>query len=191
MDTYHFISSLVASLAWPLTVVFIVVFLQKPLVWLIGRLQQVKGNGLEFNFYKDLLLAVKQTADAQKLPFISLKIKKTNLQEADSSQLLKLSKSSPTGAIEFVWLKLDKEVKATLTVLKIRPTKSFERNVALLIRKNFLNADKASVFYGLYNLRNQVLHASRLNNLDISEEEVADYIMLSNRAIKQLQELNG
>jgi hypothetical protein len=111
MDTLTFIAQLIATLAWPLTVLACLVLLRKPLANLIPLLRTLKYSDFELQFGREVAEA-KEAAEA-------IALGKTTSRTVGESrgqvweELIRLASSRPRTAIREAW----RQVEAALNSL--------------------------------------------------------------------------
>lgn len=94
MDLFTFISNLVNALAWPLSVIVVVMLLRTPLFGVLKNLKRLKFQDAELDFEKAVIeLKGIETAESKQAPLTSSK--------------LRLAELSPRGAILESWLELE------------------------------------------------------------------------------------
>jgi len=94
MDSLTFISQLTDSVAWPISVIIIVIILKKPIIKLFSNIKRFKYKDAEFDFEKAIY---EVSTDSETSTPIS------------NSQL-KLIELSPRGAIIESWLELEEVI---------------------------------------------------------------------------------
>ena len=192
MDTLTFVSTIISSLTWPAVVVFIVVTLRRPLRDLVGdlgrRLHSVKFPGGEAEF-SDELAEIKEAADEANLPPapVSPQLRPHHLKvEGDEREWAKLAELSPRAAVTEAWLQV--EIAMGEAARRNNIVEKESRSVLALIRalgkREILTPDIVAIISDLRGMRNAALHAE---SFDISQSDVADYVLLAKRVVAKLR----
>jgi hypothetical protein len=117
MDWLTFVSELVKSIAWPITIILCIVFLRKPLGALVPFLRTIKYSDVELQFGREV---AKSETVAEKLPPSSAN--KPLQQTRDS--LVQLAAVRPRTAIRESWKAVENAVLecATRERLELAPS---------------------------------------------------------------------
>src|SRR5216683_1897421 len=112
MDLLAFIAAVVASLAWPLTVLIALFVLRKQLVELIPGIRRLKYKDLEVDFGKELqrIEAVMDTVEEPPKAKIELpaEVQPEPLPKTQGELLEKLAELSPNAAILESWRNVER-----------------------------------------------------------------------------------
>ena len=109
MDSLTFIATIIDSLAWPIAIVAIAIFLKEGLIKLLPKLRQLKYKDLHLEFEQSIKEAIIQ-ADEANLP--ALDTTKGHKQlKVDKHSLLTLAQSNPKEAFIKTWLRLESAIR--------------------------------------------------------------------------------
>jgi hypothetical protein len=176
MILLDFTAKIIESLAWPATLLAIIVFLRKPIKDLLPFLERLKYKDFELSFRRQLQEAL-ETSDVRQVT------------EGTDSNFDKLVLTSPRCSVLEAWRELEiaadsklKELQPTIQQIKLGPDGAlgyFEYTGALIPRtKKALSHLRA--------LRNQAAH---LPDSALSIEDARGYIQVAETVKKQLQSL--
>lgn len=198
MDVLAFVSSVIASVIWPLVVVLAMLVLQKQLRGLVDglgrRLKSIKGPGGFQADFSDELKQIQEVADdarlppAEAAPSAQVEMFGAGLQAA--ARLGRLAEISPGAAVLDAW----REIETMLRRLARRKDlpDSEVRSTMLLVRylnkRGIIDSDIAAIINDLRSLRNSVAHAKEV---DLSLEEARSYVILGARVIARLRNILG
>ncbi len=171
MDTLSFIAALVQALAWPVTVVLVLLILRQPLAQLIPLLQRLRYRDLELDFGRQVQqLAVEIQRE---LPGES---PARNGQRHLMAHFARLAPVSPRAVVLEAWLALEEAAveagKRHQLPLSSRDAKSPILLAQALGTARILDEPKQQLFDRLRNLRNAAAHAPVLA---LDEESALDY----------------
>ena len=212
LDALAFIASLVASLAWPLTVLIVVWIFKTPCMHLLREIQSLKYKDLAIDFSKQI---EKVRTDAEQVlpqaPATPTGLEVTvsdsvvasdavgvGMTEAASVEIedknslvkekfLQLADLHPAAAILESWLDLETELRAIankrgLAESQRLPTSKIGKE---LLERHIWNEDTYSLFVELRELRNTVVH-TRAGS--ITPAQALEYDLLIRRLIAQLRQ---
>src|ERR1051325_1135276 len=111
MDWLAFFASIIASLAWPLTVIILVILLRDPLTRVLLTLTHLKYKDLEIDFKRELeeLEEKAKAIDVKpQLPEIRASEKKDTLQFLAEAR--QLAAQWPEGAVTLAWQAVEHEL---------------------------------------------------------------------------------
>ena len=149
-----FISKLIASLVWPLAIVFVLVFLRKPLRELIPLLKKLKLQGVEMEF-SEQLKEIKQELQKYILPAPEAALTKKEYE----SKILDRILVSRAGAITEAWEEVeDAAVEAARRKGVPDSLISLGRIESKLKEVGVFDEWKARVYDRLRKLRNLAVH---------------------------------
>jgi hypothetical protein len=158
MDTLTFISSLISALAWPVTVIGIVLVLKSPLVGLLTNLKRLKFKDAELDFEMAVIeLKGIEAQEGKQIPLAESK--------------LKLAELSPRGAILESWLELEDALASAAEaqgIGKTRPGGVSGRPVSvdswalaqMLAASEKLSFSALERFQKLRQIRNKAVHVT-------------------------------
>lgn len=175
MDALTFISETVKSLAWPAVVVFLVIFLKKPITELIPLLRKLKYKELEIEFSEEVA-ELKAEAAA-----LTLKVgTPTIVQALPQSRILQLINFSTRVAIMEAWLEVETAATEVASSLWNEPKndafKNFPKLGEYLLKCNVIDNKQLDTFNKLKQLRNKAAHVDELH---LSEEDAKSYVELA------------
>jgi hypothetical protein len=181
MDWLTFLAEVIKALAWPVTVVILLLLLRKPISDLIPLLQHLKYKDLELDFGKkvqELIADMKKELPGNgKLPDTTLK-----------QRLSQLSQSSPRAAILEAWLELEEVALEALKRKQFAITSQDARSPLqlghALLEAGILDQGKHEIYNRLRNLRNSATHASEF---PIGVETAIDYAEAATRLAEYIK----
>lgn len=182
MDWLTFIAELIKTLAWPLTVLAILILLRKPLVGLIPLLQRIKYKDFELEFGRQVR-EVRAEANEELPP--PQKPKAMIPQAPDP--ILELARVSPRAAVTEAWRQVEAAAldaaQRNNVPLKYREAVSPVRVIRALEKAEVVDPAPMAIFHDLRALRNQAAHAPEFA---LSTEAVIEYVDLARRLIEYL-----
>jgi hypothetical protein len=183
MDGLTFVSSLVASLAWPVTVLALALLFRGPLRRLFDRLpKRVKAGPVEVEWPEIAAEARVALATAGEAP-----------AQADAGSLTErfvdLAKREPAAAVMAAWAEIEKAVRDRMAERgALSDRDSVYLMVDLALRVGAINAGTAQAVKGLIHLRNLAAHG-RADELDT--EKAIDYLTLADATLYAIQTWKG
>ncbi len=195
MDWLTFISSVVASLAWPVAAITVVFLLKKPLGALLPNLRNLKYKDLELDFGKELKKVeekAKQVLPAATKPKAITKQPK----ERDSSQIIneakRLFEEFPEPAVALAWTAVEVElmdaISRTASSPDYPPYNSALRNAMYLNEAGYLGEDKIDLIKRMVNLRNIAVHGHKGLG-PVTVDDAREFIALTEWLVKDLKEI--
>jgi hypothetical protein len=183
MDWRTFAAEVIKALAWPLTLVGVLLALRRPLLALLPLVTRLRYKDLEFDFSRRLEEA---SAEAAALAAGAAGGAGERAPPA-SGDLLALARTSPRAAILEAWIRLE---AAALDAARRRGApdpvshlRAPTRLIEALEEGGVLDARQAAVFHDLRSLRNSAAHAL---NFTPAPETAADYVRLAARLEQSL-----
>ncbi|ACR14023.1 conserved hypothetical protein [Teredinibacter turnerae T7901] len=180
MDSLTFITKLVDSLAWPLSLVLVVYMLKDGISNLIPKLKQLKYKDLQLDFDRSLR-KTESEADYAKLPKIDA-AKSQPETEQQKEKILSLALEYPSAALFESWVQLELTVGKALMNKNIitegerkSPVFSSYRGAEVLLVEH---PAKLEIFRSLERLRNKVAHGEAD---DLSVTSAAAFVELAFR----------
>ncbi|OUE28657.1 hypothetical protein BFL35_16430 (plasmid) [Clavibacter michiganensis] len=185
------VSSWIASLAWPVATVLLVVVMRKPLGVALRSVRRVKAAGVEFDFGTELA-DVEDAVDAltEGLPAGATDSRPpTNAGEGPTPAGV-----DPSGVIIRAWERLSDEIVAFADVAKVglRNDGGRRRNLRTLVHlfqvDDLLDRGATHVIFELYDLRNRVAHGKHVPTpgealiYEASADDVRGYIRFQREA---------
>ena len=189
MDWLQFISSLVASLAWPAVAMTFLFLFRAELAKIVQRLAHLKYKDLELDFEKvkqqaeDLRL---EAAQAPEAPPIAESPAFTSLED----QIMDAVERAPSAAILLAWSGLETEIAAAVARLAISPESPSYRspmhNIEMLSKAGRLSKKHEKLLHEMRMLRNKVAHEQDAM-LSISEDQALNYATTAIELIKHFE----
>ena len=175
MDKYTFISEMTKALAWPATLIVVVLLLRKPLVSLFTFMRKLK--------YKEFEMESSEKVQALKF---EAKIDKTS--EIDTPAMSILSFSTRSAVLE-AWIELE-NVAASIAAsfwssANTSPFKNYAKLGHYLHQCGVLNDSQLNSFDELRKLRNQLVHTEEV---ELTENDAKAYIMVASSLVNQIKE---
>ncbi|WP_179033034.1 MULTISPECIES: hypothetical protein [Paenibacillus] len=190
MDWLTFFSKIIDSMAWPLSVVLLIFFLRKQLVELLPGLKNLR--------YKDFELIFER-----KIEEIDNKIEKAQLPNPESKKpinevpseyeekykhLNEININSPRAAIIESWLLVEEELNR---LSKSYFDDSINRTPLMIIKqlmkKNVVSKELLEIIDQLRQLRNEAVHAPRLNPSVYITKEYINNVFRVVEALKEIK----
>jgi hypothetical protein len=185
MDPVTFVAELVKALAWPASVVTIVLILRRPLAGLIPLLHKLKYKDLELEFGRGV-----EEVKAEVLAELPTSPTPKALSAGASAVLVKLAEMSPRAAVTEAWRQVE---GALIEAAKRKGVDLPPRQVALPIyvlralqAKGALDPGKVAIFNDLRALRNSAAHAPEFA---LSQESALEYAALATQLAEYFRSL--
>jgi len=179
MNWLEFFASVIAALAWPLSIVIIFWFLRHPIRELIPLLRRLKFNGLEAEFEKGLRTVKRKVVLTDNEP---QKVAEGHLKPLE--HYLRLAEVSKRLAIMEAWLEVDAAtadayVRLVEPGMKVfmNPRETARETAEYLRGRDLISEDDYKMYVELSRLRNKAAH--EIDNLDINDSIVREYIDLA------------
>lgn len=157
MDMLTFISELFKAAIWPVTLLFIIVFLRKPIRNLVPFLQKFKFKEFELEFSRKVSELIAETKS--KMPEAIA----NSGNDQDIDKLSQLANISPRAAILEAWLELELAAIDASKRRNIQLSSSDLRSPLSLGKAlegaGIIDGFKKEIFDKLRNLRNAAAHA--------------------------------
>lgn len=180
MDSLTFVSELIKTIIWPITVLVIFYQLRSPISNAINFLDKMKYKDLELEFGKRVEELAKEAK--KQIPTIV----ETNTTK---DRLIELAKISPRSAILEAWLLVEDASIKKITEKKIKISSSDKRSPLkleqTLSKNNILDDQKLQIFNKLRNLRNASAHAVELS---LDAHDAIEYVDAAIRLASLLNE---
>ena len=164
MNAFQFISSIIHSLAWPVTILTLVILLQEPIRRSLRSLTKLRYKDLQLDFERglghleekaNLITAALTTAQPTSEP-----TRRDSLQLVSEAQ--RLAEDLPEASVALGWSAVEDELMSVVMELGISPDypphNSWLKNAELLAEQNAIDAGTLDVLKGLRNLRNTAVH---------------------------------
>ncbi len=177
MDIAYLIWNFVWVLAWPLTILIIVLIFRKPLAQAITAVEKFRFKDWEIEFSRGLKIA-EDKAKGLKLPPPQYARLLTETPISPYQHLFDLASTYPRAAVTEAWLYIEMALRKLASARGIT-TKGIQAEREVL-RKLTLSGELPDGTTDLYdrlrNLRNQAVHAVKF---DISSREANSYVDLA------------
>jgi hypothetical protein len=192
MNILQFISALVASVAWPVTLVVLVWLLRDSIQRVLLTITSLKYKDLQVDFGREL----KELEEKAKVIDIT-PAKRAALpppERKEPYQILadaeRLVNEFPEPAVALAWSAVETELLQAVMRLAISadypPDNSAYKNVKLLSDQGTLDANTIDVLNRLRNLRNAAVHGGSIH---ISTDEAREYIAITKGVVDKLKAL--
>ena len=177
MNWLDFVSSLVASLAWPITLLILLYWFKNNLQSLFPFIERFKYKDFEVQFRA----AVKEIAEESKVTLPAPEPEEEELPIDIRDQLFQLVEVSPRTAILEAWLHVEAWAVRRVQMLGKVPTDKLKNMAPLRLGKllqeyKILTPNQMHMFHKLRDLRNKAVHVS---DARFSIEDVIDYVDLA------------
>lgn len=174
MDWKQFAAAVIASVAWPMAVVFLVVLLKKPLSSLLPLIRSFK--------YKDFHLDLGEKLEAVK-DAVSAEDTSEPLPEAPQTAIA-LARLSPRAAVLHAWIEVEKQLYELAEKIGVPADRSPLATARLLRGADAINAVTLETLFKLFQIRSDAVH---LTDRDVTFEEavtMADMCQWLERRLK-------
>lgn len=187
----EFVSSVIDSLSWPISIFIIVLILRRPLARLLERTASIRWGDKQIAFSSSLLAASKQVERAyMDSPDVGTDSSSSELAFSSVKQALRTSSKQPRQAIIEAWLEVEAALNAAGERLGLYESYGKRRDAGLAIRllrsREHLKEDWVEALYRLRRLRNQAAHDRRFH---LAPDQAEEYIQLCVDAITYIQKL--
>ncbi|MGA9048415.1 MAG: hypothetical protein WB588_05405 [Dehalococcoidia bacterium] len=177
MGIAHLILNFVSVLAWPLTVLTIVLIFRKPLAQAIAAIEELRYKDLGIKFRRDLRFA-EDKAKALKLPPTPSARQPIEISVSPSQNLIDLAYDYPRAAVAEAWRSVENALGKLALKYEI-PSKGMQAEHDVLHKLTLsgeLPYGTGDLYDRLRKLRNQAVHEAQFN---ISWEQAASYVDLA------------
>lgn len=174
MDALTFISNLISSLAWPLTVVLFVWWLRKEIKKLLPFAKKFRYGDFEIEFEQQLADLKKDVETQKKSHEVLPKSKDIEFD----NYLKSAAELSPRTAIVEAWVGLEITAVNSARMLKVIPDQKyipFTRVISALREEGVLEKKDVEILDRLRKMRNEALHSP---GFQINQEEAKEFIGL-------------
>lgn len=184
MDGLAFTASVVQSLAWPSSVVAIVVVLRKPIGAALQRLSKAKVGPVEAEFDQELAEVRKEL---QRAPALTEQAGETPVPMLSlPEELNRLAESSPRAAILEAFARIEARLRELLTDagVEVGGAQSGVALARLAQRQGLVSDETLNAVEGLAVMRNLAAHNP---TDDISVDRARDYLALADAVLYPLR----
>jgi uncharacterized protein YutE (UPF0331/DUF86 family) len=193
MDWLQFIASLIKSLAWPITIVFLVVFFRTSIRRAFLKLTRLKYKDLELDFGYELKQIEKEAKAIDIVPQPSRDI---GPSKRDSSHLLQeaaeLAQRFPEPAVAVAWQAIEDELMQAVMRLGISPDypaqNSAHKNAELLKAQGAIDERTIELLSRMRNLRNMAVHGGHGPD-NVTHDEALEILALARGVVEKLRAL--
>ncbi len=188
MNALEFFSSIIQSLAWPISIILIIIILRKPISELVKGINKVKYQDLEIDFGKKL-----DNIDVKISKNNKIKITKKYSKSEEVEEIETIALISPKSAIIMAWTLVEKEIQEAINRLAISPDyppyNSSLKNIELLKDNNLIDNETINAIEEMRKLRNIAAHAVDYEK-KITSTEAIKYYGIAQEVVIILQSLN-
>ncbi len=193
MNWLEFISSVLGSLAWPATVITLVVVLRSPLGRILLTLTKLKYKDLELDFGRGLK---ELEAKAKGIDLKPSLVEGPPTSKRTATDLLdeagRLAAEFPEPAVAVGWQAVEAELMSAVQRLAISPdyppSNSAMKNAALLHEQGSIDTPTLDVLNRMRNLRNMAVHGG-WDAMGVSGDEAREFIALARGVVEKLKAL--
>lgn len=181
MDWLTFVSNLIASTAWPIVTVCLVLILRKQITALLPHVRKLKAGPVEAEFEREVKAIEAEVGTSQQSGVAATPA------EAPSDRLFNLAKISPRAAILEAWQSVEFAARRVVLQRSGSPMPDMSspmRVVRALSELNVLPAEDIALFHDLRGLRNQATHAP---DFEPSFDAVSRYLQLAEGLERRLE----
>ena len=182
MNTNELISSLVSSLAWPVSILLMVYLLRNPLQNLLQNISNFKYNNLELNFFEREVNQISEELNVNTGPYMI---------GSHDHILFTLTHSDPVDTVIDSFEDLNQELMNTITRLElssISPRKMhLQDRMRLIADRTNIEPKTLSTINELRNLRNMAKHLPSKNH--VSNNGAFNYFLSVKSIIETLKKL--
>ena len=182
MDWLQFFSSVISSLAWPVTVVLVVYLLRGQLAQLVKDISSFEWDKLKITI-GERLTKVSETVEAT----APITAEAPAPAEAADDQFVEMAKIDPIAAVVHSWVPVEREILELVKRMGLKPAKSFLSNANMLHAQGVLDEATMRNLANLRSIRNDALHASER---DITVMDAIVMAETCRKIVAQLQDVN-
>lgn len=189
MDGLAFVASLVASLAWPVVALFLIVSFRRQIGELIGRLVEAEGFGFKGKFDRAAAAVAKAAAETfAQVGHASATGQAFNptvrIRESLVSTLADVARENPSAAVLAAYAEVEKALKARMEEAKVAGVEglSGDKLADVALRKSVVSQQTADAIRGVQVLRNLAAHGK-----DVDAEKALDFLSLCDAVIYSIE----
>jgi hypothetical protein len=189
MNWLAFIAAVVGSLAWPLTIVTVVLIFRRQLLKVAPWLREVEVGNVKMKFAEQLAKAATVADDIQPQPNA---VQSAELPAAALDRDLLVAEHAPKALVIESWMTVEQaleraaeHLKTGSVVLRLPPTR---RVLESLQEQGSITTATAQTIKYLRELRNQAAHTP---NFAITTEQALEYTRLARKVVEALGESPG
>lgn len=194
MNTLDFLSSIIASVSWPVAMIVVVYLLRKPVSRLIPNLQRIRYGKVEFDFGVELqeLEGKAKTAGLRMHEGSLLRHTAPRTAEDSIADAARLVEEFPEPAVGVAWLAVEHELSQAVGRLAISADypayNSAIKNVILLHEHGYIDKETRGVLDRMRRLRNAAVHAIRDND-EITTGQAREFVTLAEAVARSIGEI--
>ena len=185
MDTLTFISNVIQALAWPLTLLILILLLRTPITNLIPLIQRLRYKDLELEFGQRVEEA--KVEAAQELPEAA---EEPTPLGPEREAIVRLAEISPRAAVLEAWRRVELATLATAKIasgdnlpIKVKPFQA----IRALEQNERIERSAINLLKELRSLRNEAAHAPQFA---LSQESALEYTALAENVVNYLRSIN-
>lgn len=191
-EILDFIQSIIASIAWPITTVILIVILKKPISNAFNRLSKLKYKETELDFVTELKNA-KEVAKSIEKGFDSSKRLNFSINKTLIEEVEQVAAISPQASIPLSWSMVESEITNLINRSSISPDypphNSTLKNLELLKENNLIENDSFELINSLRRFRNETIHAH--GKIRLSTNDAIEYARIAETLSKKLKVKNN
>lgn len=183
MNWLDFLSSIIASLAWPIVILITVFMLKKPLIERLAVLKSLKMKGIELDFSESL--------EELEEKYVEKYNDKDDVIEAwdlaIDKKIEELTKIDPGTGIIYAWTELETTLRNKTSLGSVnhnRPTSAINL-MKEAINNRMIDEKNYNLFMELRVLRNQITH-DKNSTVSLSYEDAIRYVEFIKQIIHEL-----
>jgi hypothetical protein len=178
VDYLTFISEIIKSFVWPITILLIIFLLRDEISKIFLQLKSLKYKDFEANF-GERITSLKHEADQLGLPPPSEPIS----EESPKERFMKMAEHFPRGAVLEAWMGVENAIKYLAVRYSISDKLSHFQIMSDLFSKGVISNGEMRMYNDLLTLRNKCTHELLL---DLTSRQANEYRDLSLRFIAEL-----
>lgn len=183
MDTLSFVASVIASVAWPITLLCGLLMFRQSIGDLLPNIRRLKYKDIEADFGVELEAVKKISADLSEMK---------NFPHAHSSgklqQLYVLASAAPNAAVRKAFREVEYAARQRLVDENALPDMNsatpYHSLQKMLGAKGILDTNGVTVFNELRTLRNKVAH---VDEYEVSSEQATEYVEIAWAMVETLK----
>ena len=194
MNTLDFLSSIIASVSWPIAIIVLVYLLRNPIGKLIPNLQRIRYGKVEFDFGVELreLEGKAKTAGLRIHEGSPLRHAAPRTAEDSMADALRLVEEFPEPAVGVAWLAVENELSQVVGRLAISADypayNSAIRNITILHEHGYIDEETRGVLDRMRRLRNAAVHAIRDHD-EITTGQARAFVTLAEAVARSIRKI--
>jgi hypothetical protein len=176
VDQLTFISEIVKSLTWPVTVIVIIVVLRKDISQLILNIKRFKHKGTEIDFERSVREIKEEVGGTHQESDVAV--------EPDDLAIL-----SPRGSVIESWLRIEEALmgynqRNGIYSESKKAQGGVARGILQILDQDVLSKSSIHALSELRKLRNEAVH---MNDSNISTSAANEYRLMSNKLVSEIE----